>query len=199
MLSNKKTIIPTSYFGSILYYKILTQNNCKIEINDFFIKQTIRNRCEILGPNKILKLSVPCKKNKEKTLTKNIKISYDENWQKIHLKSIEYSYRSSPYFEYYENIIKKIFNKKYEFLIDLNFIIHEKMLQCLNIKIKNTHTSCYKKHDRKSDLRNFDFFTKTKFKKYNQVFNTTVFYSNLCILDLIFNLGPDANKYLQEN
>ena len=62
MLSNKKAILPTSYFGSILYYKILTQNNCKIEINDFFIKQTIRNRCEILGPNKILKLSVPCKK-----------------------------------------------------------------------------------------------------------------------------------------
>ena len=199
MLSNKKTIIPTSYFGSIFYYKIFTQNNCEIEINDFFIKQTTRNRCEILGPNKILKLSVPCKKNEEKTLTKNIKISYDENWQKIHLKSIEYSYRSSPYFEYYENIIKKIFNKKHEFLIDINYIIHEQMLQCLNIKIKNTYTSCYNKYEIKSDLRNFDFCKKIKFKKYNQVFNTPKFYSNLCILDLIFNLGPDANKYLQEN
>jgi len=100
MLSNNKIIIPTSYFGNIFYYKIIYDNKFEIEINDFFEKQTIRNRCEILGPNKVLKLTVPCKK--EKTQIKNIKISYSEDWRKIHSKSIEYSYRSSSYFEYYE-------------------------------------------------------------------------------------------------
>ncbi|MAZ01195.1 MAG: hypothetical protein CMP58_03265 [Flavobacteriales bacterium] len=194
MLSNNKIIIPTSYFGNIFYYKIIYDNKFEIEINDFFEKQTIRNRCEILGPNKVLKLVVPCKK--EKTQIKNIKISYSEDWRKIHSKSIEYSYRSSPYFEYYEKKILSIFSKKYTFLTDLNKNIHELISECLKIKKETHYSSKYQEYKANYDFRQTNFFKKKKFHKYNQVFSENKFYSNLCILDLIFNLGPDANKYL---
>ncbi len=195
MLSNNKIIIPTSYFGNIFYYKIIYDNKFEIEINDFFEKQTIRNRCEILGPNKVLKLTVPCKK--EKTQIKNIKISYSEDWRKIHSKSIEYSYRSSSYFEYYEKKILDVFNKKYTFLTDLNKDIHEVIFECLKIKKETNYSSKYEEYKANNDFRKTDFLKKKKFHKYNQVFSNNKFHSNLCILDLIFNLGPDADKYLK--
>ena len=195
MLSNNKIIIPTSYFGNIFYYKIIYDNKFEIEINDFFEKQTIRNRCEILGPNKVLKLTVPCKK--EKTQIKNIKISYSEDWRKIHSKSIEYSYRSSSYFEYYEKKILDVFNKKYTFLTDLNKDIHEVIFECLKIKKETNYSSKYEEYKANHDFRKTDFLKKKKFHKYNQVFSNNKFHSNLCILDLIFNLGPDADKYLK--
>ena len=73
-----KPLLPTAYLAPISYYAILLNSlDCKIEKNEHFIKQSIRNRCEIYGANGKLRLTVPKqRKGSSKTLINNIKICY---------------------------------------------------------------------------------------------------------------------------
>ena len=119
MVSNKKYLLPPSYLAPIGYYAILIQYpGCTIEQYDYFVKQTIRNRCAILGANGKLILSVPKqRKSSSKTILKDIQISYDATWQKLHWKSITSAYRSSAYFEYYEDLFAPLYQKKEKFFL----------------------------------------------------------------------------------
>jgi hypothetical protein len=50
---------------------------------------------------------------------KNLEISYVEDWQKLHWKSIKIAYQSSPYFEYYEDKLKR-FSRHPKLLLAFN-------------------------------------------------------------------------------
>ena len=84
MESNNSFLLPTSYLAPIGYYAILLQNeNCEIEQYEYFIKQSIRNRCNIYGANNKLTLSIPKKrKASSKTLIKDIRVLMAEYKQK---------------------------------------------------------------------------------------------------------------------
>ena len=86
MLNNP--LLPTAYFGPISYYAILLQYpNCHIELHEHFIKQSIRNRCDIYGANGRLQLTIPKeRKRSNKTIIKEILICYKQNWQKQNTK-----------------------------------------------------------------------------------------------------------------
>lgn len=199
-----KPIFPTAYFGSIAYYKSLFSfPSILIEGNENFIKQSLRNRCDISTSNGILQLTVPVRKiNGSKTKSKDIEISNDTNWQKNHWKAIESAYSSSPYFEHYEIEIKNlIFNDEIN-LINFNNKIYITIAQWLGIM---THVSITKEFNlelnKEFDFRNqFDKnnkIDKNTFTKYNQVFENEIgFIPNLSILDAIFALGPMARKLI---
>ena len=91
MQSTRATLLPCPYFGSIEYFSNLLSSNCIIEVNDYFVKQSLRTRCVIYGANGPLTLTVPkFRKNSSKTLFKDIKINYDHHWQKEHWQSITF-------------------------------------------------------------------------------------------------------------
>jgi len=115
-------LLPTAYLAPISYYAILLQHpNCSIELNEHFIKQSIRNRCDIYGANGKLRLSIPKeRKGSSKTIIENLKISYKQNWQKQHWNAIESAYNSSPFFEYYKDELKPFFEEKEEYLVNIN-------------------------------------------------------------------------------
>lgn len=186
-------ILSTTYFPNIDYCGILkTSDKITIDLGEHFVKQTFRSRTEVLGANGKLKLVVPLIKWRNNTSVKDIKISYSENWQKIHWKTMESAYRSSPYFEYYEDKLKEIvLNQKFEFLKDLNkltldFTINELSLSpeiiCSNDYIENAA--------KETDFRKIG--QKRTFKNYHQVFNPSSFVENLSFIDLICNEGPNA-------
>ena len=112
MLNNP--LLSTAYFGPISYYAILLQHpNCSIEMHEHFVKQSIRNRCDIYGANGKLQLTIPKqRKGSDKTIIKEIEISYKESWQKEHWNAIVSSYNSSPYFEYYKDEFLPFFEKE---------------------------------------------------------------------------------------
>ena len=196
MLNNP--LLPTAYLAPISYYAILLQRpNCSVELHEHFIKQSIRNRCDIYGANGKLRLSIPKeRKGSSKTIIKNLKISYKQNWQKQHWNAIESAYNSSPFFEYYKDELKPFFEEKEEYLVSYNFKLQKIiliMLQHENI-IKNT-TKYLDKGDF-FDLRDYTWELKNQ-KKYDQVFmEKKGFIPNLSILDLLFNLGPESTDYL---
>ena len=115
-------VLSSVYAGNIDYYSsLITSKSAIIDIHEFFRKQSYRNRCVIAGANGPLNLIVPIQRGSGKTKVKDIKIDHSQNWKKIHWKSLESAYRTSPYFEYYEHLFYPVYNKdNLKFLADLN-------------------------------------------------------------------------------
>jgi len=193
-------LLSTAYLAPISYYAILLkQNNSMIEYHEHFIKKSIRNRCDIMNTNGRLSLSIPVnRKTKTKTKISKIKISYAENWQKSHWKSIVSSYNSSPFFEYYKDKLKPYFLKEEEYLIDFNNNLQKEILALLKIKFKITYNSIYKRTGDFTDLRDNNSI-KINTIRYDQVFmEKHKFINNLSIIDLLFNMGPESLDYLHQ-
>jgi hypothetical protein len=175
------------------------------EMEDNFQKQTNRNRTYIYSPNGIQLLNIPVKHSKlVHQKTKDVKIETDFDWQKQHFKSLEAAYRSSPFFEYFEDDIRPIFEKKYTFLLDLNFETMDFISKCLRMKLEyETTTEYFREVDSNAIL---DFRTladgkkdNAQFETYTQVFDDKHgFLNNLSVLDLLFNEGKYALDYLKK-
>ena len=114
-------IFPTAYFAPIAYYRAYVHaKEPVVETKEHFVKQTIRTRCELLGPNGKQLLSVPVERvNGNKTAVEDLKI-VEDGWRKIHWKTIETAYSSSAYFDYYGMEVKELLEGNYVRLIDLN-------------------------------------------------------------------------------
>jgi len=199
-------VFSTAYLAPIQYYIEYT-NSIKpnLELFEHYNKQTYRNRCSIMGANKKLNLIIPIKKSRiqQNQLITNVEINNNENWQALHWKSLQASYRSSPYFEYYEDDFHILYHKKYIKLIDINNDFHALICKLLSINEKFTYTKKFIKNY-KIDFRYSICPKKCRslknYKKYIQVFSSKIgFFSNLSIIDLLFNLGPEARIYLNEN
>lgn len=200
------TLIHPTYFPSISHFVAMAQaDKITFEIEDNFQKQTNRNRTYIYSPNGILLLNIPIKHSKEnRQKTKEIRIEPDFDWQKQHFKSLEAAYRSSPFFEFFEDDLRPLFEKKYEFLLDLNFEVLDIVFKCLRMKVEYNKTTEYfhqVDQNNMSDYRNLVEGKKdiSEFVKYTQVFDDKYgFLNNLSILDLLFNEGKYAMDYLKE-
>ena len=196
MLNNP--LLSTAYLAPISYYAVLLQQpNCSIELHEYFIKQSIRNRCDIYGANGKLRLSIPKeRKGSSKKIIQNLKISYNQNWQKQHWNAIESAYNSSPFFEYYKDELKPFYKEKEEYLINFNSKLKNAILIMLNKEITTKKTTKYFDKGDFFDLRNYTWKLK-KQEKYDQVFmEKKGFIPNLSILDLLFNLGPESADYV---
>ena len=198
-----KLFHPT-YFPSIYQFALMMEDGkIEFEIFDNFQKQTYRNRCYIYGANGKQLLNVPIQKiSGKKQLIKDVKIDYKSNWHSEHLKSLYSAYSSSPFFEYYIDDLKSIFENKEKFLLDLNIKIFYKIQDALELKIKFKKTSEYNTENVDYDFR-YLVNAKAKlfidFPKYTQVFDSKYnFISNLSILDLLFMEGPASVIYLDD-
>jgi hypothetical protein len=200
------TILHPSYFPSISHFAAIAQSeSITFEVEDNFQKQTNRNRTYIYSPNGIQLLNIPVKHSKEShQKTKDIKIETDFDWQKQHFKSLEAAYRSSPFFEFFEDDIRIIFEKKYDFLLDLNFETLAIVTKCFRMKLEFDTTSEYF-HDLDAN-KTMDFRSlingkkdSSVFESYTQVFDDKYgFINNLSVLDLLFNEGKYAMDYLKK-
>ena len=200
------TILHPSYFPSISHFAAIAQSeSITFEVEDNFQKQTNRNRTYIYSPNGIQLLNIPVKHSKEThQKTKDIRIETDFDWQKQHFKSLEAAYRSSPFFEFFEDDIRIIFEKKHDFLLDLNFETLAIVTKCFRMKLEFDTTSEYF-HDvdtnKTMDFRSLINGKKdlSIFESYKQVFDDKHgFINNLSVLDLLFNEGKYAMDYLKK-
>lgn len=196
-------LIHPTYFPSISHFvAILQAKQIVFETDDNFQKQTNRNRMYIYSANGIQMLNIPIKHSKEvHQKYKEVKIEQAFGWQKQHFKSLEAAYRTSPYFEYFEDDLVPIFERKQIYLLDLNFQIHEVLCNCLGIDLRYSQTKEYLKNPPQTDLRQLANGKKDAhvFTPYTQVFGDKHgFLNNLSILDLIFNEGRHAVQYLKQ-
>lgn len=195
-------LLPIFYLPPISWFSVLLNGNEKIifEQYEHFPKQTYRNRANIYGANGKLSLIIPIH-HTGKRILKDIEISYAENWQKLHWKSIKTAYQSSPYFEFYEDKLKEIFDTEEKSLIKFNLRAIKIILNILKIEKTYSLNSEYMKNPKAENFRDsFSAKQPTEFKmdEYYQTFSDKFgFLSDLSIIDLICNKGPESATYIK--
>lgn len=203
-------LLSITYLGPVQYFtKFLLHPVRIIERYDHYIKQTYRNRCNIMGANGILPLSIPVLKGQaHKTYVRDIRIDYNKKWQKLHWRSMESAYRHSPFFEFYTDELYPFYEKRFEFLIDFNAALLELVLQSLEIE----NTLNYSREFIDAGIVDYADYRETIHPKrdlssdplfvpltYRQVFVERLgFKANLSIIDLLFNEGPNARSVLEQ-
>ena len=211
-------LLQTTYFGPVQWYqKLYRYDHCLIEQYDSYQKQTYRNRCVIATANGLQALTVPVEHNANSQMlianssqVKDLRISDHNQWRKVHWNALQSAYSESPFFEYYVDDIRPFFEHKYDFLIDFNEAIRQKICELIDIHPHVEYTTEYVKPTANSqqpiafsDFREVihakhpqpdaDF----EAKPYWQVFQHRYgFQPNLSILDLLFCMGPESVFYL---
>jgi hypothetical protein len=198
-----KLLISTAYLPPVEYFSLISDaDNIVIEKEENYIKQSYRNRCYILSSHGPQLLSVPVYLGSvHKTLIKDIRIDYSKRWQQVHLRAMTAGYNASPFFEYYYESIEKIVSENHEYLIDLNMALTEKILQILKINKTISYSSVFEPIENDNNDFRYKLSPKKESlfpqKPYIQVFDTGKgFVPNLSIVDIIFNMGPDAGKLI---
>ncbi|QLE02118.1 WbqC family protein [Galbibacter sp. BG1] len=199
-------ILHPAYFPSVAYWVLINTSEGEIifEKEDNYQKQTYRNRGYIYSPNGKQLLSIPIKHNKTKEHQKYKDVALEDsfNWKKQHWKSIQTAYRTSPFFEFYEDEFAPFFEKKHRFLYDMNLESMELLADCFQLELDFSFTSEYfKEHVKEEDFR-YLVNAKTEkpygFEPYTQVFDEKHgFLENLSGMDLLFNEGPNSLTYLE--
>ena len=198
-----EALLHPTYFPSISHFAVMVQSDKIVfEMEDNFQKQTNRNRMYIYSPNGIQLLNIPIKHSKDglPQKTKDVQLETTFDWQKQHYKSLEAAYRNSPFFEFFEDDIRPIFEKKHTFLMDLNLQTIEIVSKCLRMPFEINTTIEYLQNPLETDYRNLADGKKdtNQFESYPQVFEEKFgFLNNLSILDLLFNEGNHAMTYLR--
>lgn len=203
----KKTIVVESQcWPAISYVSVLLKEQWVIiDTYEHFVKGSYRNRYYIAGPNGKQCLSVPLEKGKnQRTPMKDVRISYDLHWQKQHWHSIKTAYSNAPYYEYFEEEIRPLYERRYIHLVDFNLEVMEVISQLLqadfSFKLSNEYVEA--EGEEYNDLRSHIHPNPLKNRAiegieppvYWQVFQEkNGFIANLSILDFLFCEGPNSS------
>lgn len=196
-------LLQTTYFGPVQWYqKLYRFDNCMIEQYDSYQKQTYRNRCVIATANGNQALTVPIEHADDKMLTKDLRISDHNQWRRIHWNALQSAYSESPFFDYYVDDLHPFFEQKYDYLVDFNEAIRQKVCELIDIHPQVEYTEDYVKehpHDYREVIHakhpqpDPDFQPKSYWQVFQQKYG---FQQNLSILDLLFCMGPESIYYL---
>ena len=204
-------LLTSAYLAPIRYYaRLYAAKQVVIETHEHYVKQTYRNRCLIAGPNGVQALTVPIEKPAfGKAAMRDIRISDHGNWRHLHWNALQSSYERSPFFDYYADDLRPFYEQRIEFLLDFNEGLQNAVLNLLDLHptIEHTQTYCQHPAPEVTDLR--DAITpKLSWEQdadftavpYYQVFaQKHGFIADLSIIDLLFNMGPEARLILRKS
>jgi len=195
------TLLCSAYMPPIHFFTAMARSGeVVIEQYDSYSKQTWRNRCMIAVDSGVQSLTVPVVKGNSKQLMRDVRISDHGNWRRLHWNALKTAYMNSPFFIYYTDDLYPFFERRWEFLIDFNTEITEKILELIDIKANIRLTDRYLKLPDMVDLRHLidpSVTPRQSVGEYWQVFKSeNGFIGGLSILDLLFNTGPEAKLLL---
>lgn len=182
------------YFGALSYYHVLAQHeHIVFDCTTAFSKMSFKNRMVIVTAQGPLHLSIPIVGGRDqKTPMNEIRIAYDSPWKSQHFKAISVNYKRAPYFEYYADSLKSLYDNEYEHLNDFLLATQHWTKQQLKAKwlIETSIAYPYINLETKwmDSIKPNNFQTEGNSFQYQQVFDTG-FIQNACILDALFAMG----------
>ncbi|MGC1514505.1 MAG: WbqC family protein [Maribacter sp.] len=199
-------LIHPAYFPNIVTFgQIMHQPICW-EVSDNYQKQTLRNRTYICTDRGKHMLSIPIVhvgRSNGRQKYKEVTVDNSYPWQRQHWRTLETAYRTSPYFEFYEDDIQPLYTNTFEKLMDFNLRTVSTIFECLQLDMPKKTTEGFEERPKTMEdyrhLVNAKTKLPTTMQPYVQVFNDRHgLIPNLSILDLLFNMGPNAVSYLKQ-
>lgn len=198
-------LAPVQYFTKLYAAPLIIE-----ERSDHYVKQTYRNRCVIAGANGPLALTLPIiHSDQPKALTRDIRLSDHGNWRHLHWNALQSAYEKSPYFEYYADDFRPFYERRYDFLVDFNQALQEKICELLDLQPHIERPEAYVESvpvgvdDYREIIRpKVDYAADSSFcpRPYYQVFaQKHGFLPNLSMLDLLFNMGLESRLVLRDS
>lgn len=197
------TIVSPTYFGPVQWYAHLL-GGATVELHDHYQKQTYRNRCEIATVSGRQTLTVPVARDSEG----RAHVSEHGSWRRVHWQALLSAYGESPFFDYYADDLRPLFETHFDLLYDLDLATTRTILRLLDLSDAVPTTDKYVPATTAglTDLRDAihpkhpqadEAFTP---RPYYQVYaEPESFTAGLSILDLLFNMGPEAPLWLTLN
>lgn len=213
-MSNKmsaRTILPLTYLGNVQWFAHMLVDDCVIDIDEYYLKQSYRNRTVIAAANGLMPLTVQvANANRPGMKMRDVRIDYSKRWQHQHWVSILSAYKSSPYFDFYGEEFAPFFERPYEFLVDWNADLCRTAMRALGI---GKELNISERWINAEATATFDYDLRGAFspkprlamaderfaaQPYCQVFaDRAPFAPNISILDLLFCEGPAATTILR--
>ena len=225
-------LLSTAYFPPVSYFAAMAQEMSGlidrrggdgsaelspsvvyIEACENYQKQSYRNRCKFYAADGVQALSFPVvhKAGTYKHPVNQIKVDYSTPWLVQHQRAIVSAYRTSAYFEYYQDELFEIMNSRPETLLDLNMALLNFFIEKIGLRVDLRLTEefsingiadgvvCDDLREVIHPKRTNDILSDLALEKpYFQVFAQKYgFKSDLSVMDLLFNEGPDSILYLK--
>jgi len=190
-----------------------------------FKKNEWQNRNRIKTAQGWQWITVPVK-HRFPQMIKEVEINNTVNWKKKHLQALVTNYKKAPFFDRYFDLFEDTYSKEWTYLSELNIFIVEHLCSVLNLQAKRVPASTLLLREDPTDrlidicktlgadtylagkdgakYMDVERFRKEGIKvlfqdfhhpQYPQLFEG--FQSHLSIIDLLFNVGPEAMKRLR--
>ncbi len=212
------TILPLTYLGGVEWFThfaaacdpCVAGCDCVIDMGENWVKQTSRNRAEVLTVNGPAMLTVPVHSYGEKIRTRDVRVDNSKRWQHVHWLSMVSAYRNSPFFDHYEHRFAPVYEKRFDFLVDLNLELLGIITSTLWPELPTGAVRISEHYVAASpgdvDLRGKKALRRpesadiaaTYFRPYTQVFSDRMpFIPGLSIADMLFCEGPSTRELLR--
>lgn len=173
------------------------------------------HRAQIRTPEGTQWINIPVRTEDRKKAVKDVRIDHSEDWVTPLLRTLEYNYRNSIYFDFYEPEIKADFESAsdYTYLMEFVLYIQKRLFQFMDIQIKYELASnlleytsdpdllaerlgadtLFQEHDSRHYQRQADQLQQEpqfKHPRYHQHFEG--FEPWCSVLDVLFQFGPES-------
>jgi hypothetical protein len=214
------TILPITYLGGVEWFSRLVSGGgdspVMIDTGENWVKQTSRNRAEILTANGVASLTVPVHGYGAKIPAREVRIDNSKRWQHVHWTSIVSAYAASPFFDHYGERFAPIYERRFDWLVDLDLELLDVLTGALKLKGAFEISENYivarpgdldlrgkkalRRHGPGISVSGASMIPsggQPLFKEYIQVFSDRIpFIPGLSIIDLLFCEGPSAREFL---
>lgn len=204
-------LLPTAYAPPLVYMALLyTQEGARvlIEGKEHIVKQSWRNRCDILTAQGVQSLTIPIERPSSwRTPIREVLISSHGDWRHQHAQALCTNYGCSPYFEYYWDDLRPYYERHYRYLWDYNIELLETLCRLMHIEVELTATESFTPygtyegedwrtalHPRRLDRKHYPM----KPSYYQPFGYPEGFVPELSVYDLLMNKGPESLLYLRD-
>jgi hypothetical protein len=212
-------IRPPEYFPGMRFCTLMARVDTFVVADTFqYSRQSYQNRAKLRTPQGWQWISIPLLARQHGEPICNVRIDTHAPWRAKHLRAMGFNYRSSPYFEYYEDAFVAFLESDWEVLADATVASIRLIHRLLDLDTALVCTS--ELEDQPHDLSQFAALhsglwlamgdtlrhdiesgipaEEVPFTHPGYHQNFPGFEAGMSILDVLFNKGPETRSLLVE-
>lgn len=187
-----------------------------------YSRQSLQNRALLRTPDGRQWISIPLRGRQHGLPILDVAIHGKRGWLRKHWRALHFNYRTTPYFEYYEEQLRPVFEREWSCLADLTVRSIELTCRLLGIQTRIVRASQLIAEDRRPDkpesvrdilgrMGRADLIVPEEaaaadlpiasklltFEEQERRQNFAGFEPGMSTLDLVFNYGPDASAMIR--